>query len=180
MKPIKSFTDGVDVQTNNQNSNILCKRILPIRMDLMKNISTKVQKNKNKRIFNQLNVQPSWFHTNVSKSMSDQSMQQSLPLPDFSKNSFNDNNYQSIQRTSFNSSSSENSNSDYFLHNNPFLNKIKHPSVILKHGQPLRTTTSDSFSSDQNSNFESFFPDNTFNNNYTSHFTSESVVLNYI
>jgi len=135
------------------------------RKSNMKIIPNKHKKNNKSIVGMQSNKQSSWCSSKLKisneeplsfhGSSSTRTLLNSPPIGESTHQTI----FQSNQKplTSYNSSSQFTS-SDDFLNNNPFVNRLRNPSVAQKYGHSYFDTIGSSADGSRNANFDTFFP----------------------
>lgn len=138
------------------------------RKSNMKMIPNKQHKKNNKSIADimESNKQSSWCSSKLKISNEEpRSFQRSSSaLTSLNSPPIDESTHQTISQsnqkplTSYYSSSSQVTSSDDFLKNNPFVNRLRNPSVSQEYGHSYFDTYCSSTDSSRNSNFDKFFP----------------------
>jgi len=160
------------------------------RKSNMKMIPNKQHKKNNKSIFDimESNKQSSWCsskikisneeHQSFHRSSSTLTSLNSPPIDESTQQTISQSNQKSL--TSYNNSSSQFTSSDDFLKNNPFVNRLRNPSVAQKYGHSYFDTNCSSTGSSRNANFDTFFPESsTTADSFFDNLESRVIILSF-
>jgi len=135
------------------------------RQSNMKKIPNKHKKNNKSIVDMQSNKRQSWCSSKLKIPIEEpQSFHRSssthTPLKSTSiDESTHQTTFQPNQKPLTSHSSSQYTSSDDFLNNNPFVNRLRNPTVVQKYGHSYFDSNGSFTDSSQNANFDTFFPE---------------------
>jgi len=184
--------DDDDDSVNETNSSTTVTEVLYSpqwnRTSNMKKIPNKYNKNNKSIVDNmQSNKQSSWCSSKLKISNEEprsfhRSSSTRTPLNSLSiDESTHQTIFQSNQMPLASYSSSQFTSSDDFLNNNPFVNRLRNPSVAQKYGHSyFDTNKGSSTDSSRNANFETFFPESsTTADSFFDNLESRVIILSF-